>query len=982
PYDLVDGTYLVSVKSTDEHGNYVVRSTFPDPDNSYLPSPFQLELKKDSVSPTNSSSLTSSLPILTTSPYTRISSSVSDALSGVERSTYGSGAQEIKYDSNPAWLDVHTYYNYISISEGNIDYYVDTYDRAQNKLTQTIKIIVDTTEPVVSSKEPQGAAANSTPVIISEYNDLGSITKGSRLYLDGAYLTSAGLNSNMISFTPAAALADGTHTSTVYVEDILGNFVVDYWNFYVNNEGPTVNITHPQYFLTFTRNASIDVSGTTPVTGNVSLDVNAVNNSTVAGPDFNFVGVPLNAGLNNIRVEADGDPAGDQNNTFATKWVIRDNSAPSVTINSPTAVAPQNVRSGFPAYITFTYNELYPASYNIKLFDGATLKNQAPVTINNANVTNVKAGGTHQIMGAITIPSNLPDGLYDINITMIDLAGNVGSSPVSNDIIRVKNTGPSLTNETPANNAIAIPTAPIKITIKDTIAGVDRNSIRMFIYGQSYSNSSVINMEVTDSLDISPVADGYEVRYKPSWPWENTNKINVSVEATDKIGNKSSMSWYYITTSNSPVIDSLSMENHRIAEGEDAYINLVVSQCSNEAITYDAIKEINITVGKLGKIVYVPDGAGGNAKLVRTSDSLPGSPSEITVSYTAGGCSGGNLFRYSFTGASRISFKVPEYAGDVSNRIFVTTVNDDDWESYSETYLITSKQKYIEVPNTYYYGKYSWLPTFQGLDLSIGRVSNEPVGTEYEIYGQTNDAHRMIPVGYAGWTKERIAGNIVTEQWSGILYIDNKGDKIQWDHGRIPTVFEFDPDASTSQTWPPGGGGGPPFLPPDWLTLSMDLDLATRQYNIQKYSLENPIVNILPDEFAMCAHGYFDITDTGWANSNVLLNLKSFPKILQERGDPPTETLPPGLAKKLIGGSVFVPQANGGPVLLVKERRNIYDSLEACIVVTTMDLDRYKNNRNTVNGKDMHPSEVYSGSARDLEENIIVYACGHELIID
>jgi len=60
----------------------------------------------------------------------------------------------------------------------------------------------------------------------------------------------------------------------------------------------------------------------------------------------------------------------------------------------------------------------------------------------------------------------------------------------------------------------------------------------------------------------------------------------------------------------------------------------------------------------------------------------------------------------------------------------------------------------------------------------------------------------------------------------------------------------------------------------------------------------------------------------------------------------------------------------------------IYDSLEACIVVTTMDLDRYKNNRNTVNGKDMHPSEVYSGSARDLEENIIVYACGHELIID
>jgi hypothetical protein len=48
-----------------------------------------------------------------------------------------------------------------------------------------------------------------------------------------------------------------------------------------------------------------------------------------------------------------------------------------------------------------------------------------------------------------------------------------------------------------------------------------------------------------------------------------------------------------------------------------------------------------------------------------------------------------------------------------------------------------------------------------------------------------------------------------------------------------------------------------------------------------------------------------------------------------------------------------------------------------------LDLDRYKNNRNATYGKNMHPNEEgYSGDARRLQQNIIVYACGHEILID
>ena len=132
---------------------------------------------------------------------------------------------------------------------------------------------------------------------------------------------------------------------------------------------------------------------------------------------------------------------------------------PSITsINNPVPGDPQNVKSGGRAYITFSYTENYPASYSIKLFNGATLLGQTQTIINSGNLNYVKAGGSHQIMGVIDIPNTVSDGLYDVNITMTDLAGNVNIVPeTSNGIIRVKNYGPSISGETPVNNTTALP---------------------------------------------------------------------------------------------------------------------------------------------------------------------------------------------------------------------------------------------------------------------------------------------------------------------------------------------------------------------------------------------------------------------------------------------------------------------------------------------------------------------------------------------
>ncbi|HII94524.1 MAG TPA: hypothetical protein HA367_02125, partial [Candidatus Methanofastidiosum sp.] len=226
------------------------------------------------------------------------------------------------------------------------------------------------------------------------------------------------------------------------------------------------------------------------------------------------------------------------------------------------------------------------------------------------------------------------------------------------------------------------------------------------------------------------------------------------------------------------------------------------------------------------------------------------------------------------------------------------------------------------------------------------------------------------------WEKVKTGSNITMLQWSGGLYIDKEDNRIEWDHGRIPSVFKFDLEGRPGSVWPPGR----PFQGNSWLLLDMDLGLSDRQFNLEKSSLENPIVNRLPNEFSLCTHDYFDITDTGWANNNVIINLKTFQRIYQEKGDPLLAPNPSGNFR-LSGGTIFAPQATGGPVLLIKERRNIYNSLEATAIVTSLDLDRYKNNRNSM-GLNMHPNEVYSGDARRLQQNIIVYACGHEILID
>lgn len=928
------GTYRLKIEAIDEFGNLATKDQYLKPDNTYAY--YQFLVTVDNTPPNPTAALSSSMGNLTTSYYTRLSSSIQDTY--IDRITYET--QRLYITGNNLPSEVNNYYSIVPLSEGIYNYSVITYDRADNYTLQSMIIDRDNTQPFINEYIPQGTTLDLQPWINVSYTDIQAGIAGAKLYYDGnpAPVATAPIDSLKVAYRPGVAQSNGTHSADVNISDKLGNVNWFSWQFNIGYEGPLISVTSPANPITFVNAANINVSGTSNATGGVYV------NGNLAGGPPNFtwnLGLAPNS-TNFVKIEADGAPVADPtNNSVVTRIVVEDSTLPSITAFNA-ATSSGVVKAGGRAYIDFNYNENYPAYYKITVTRGATILGETNTTINTQGNSFIKAGGAKRIVGPVDIYPTATNGLCDVTIEMIDLAGNRNSSTYNN-ALRIDIDGPVI-QVNPPNNGSGFSTTAIQVSITDVNAGVFRDSLKMYILGESNSSGSSINLDVTKSVKLEKISDGYKMVYEPSWPFEDMTKVNITVEASDQAGNTQTSSTFYNIANNTLTIDNFKISSNRAAEGETVKVEFDVKQCvPNPPGTnnqYDAINEVTLTIGNLGKIVYVTDGVAGASRLVRSStlSTLSGGPADVTVTYdgTSGGvCSGTVLYKYSFTGDKGITFTVPGYAGDLNNPIKVTAKNYlNIRKTYAnDLYLITVKKRDTILDKTY--GKYSWLPSLDGSDLSIGRVSEEPVGTRYQIYGEVHDVNRRIPVTFT------VSG---TSTVYNVSPVDS--DKILWDRGYIVR-----------------NNAQKRFLLPT--PANNFVDLVNYQNNIEKVSLENAINNVLPNEFALSVHGYFDTTNTIWTNSNFILKEKNFPKIYNSSG----------------GRIISVPFTPGGPVLLIRDRRDTFNNLVSNVVVMTMDIDRYKNNRQA-QGQNLHIGESYIDLARSLEENVIVWACGHELLID
>lgn len=230
-----------------------------------------------------------------------------------------------------------------------------------------LKLVVkETVAPVITIVSPTSGAyvANSKQPVVFNITDEtgGSGVDISTLVVkqDGTAVASANIthtaisNGYSVTYTPSAALSDGSHTVTINCKDHDGNAAAEKSTTYtVDTVPPTLNVTSPADGL-ITAASSVTVAGTTndatssPVV--ITISLNGTDQGTVAvgtGGTFSKV-ITLKEGSNTIIVKAK-DAAGKESSV--TRTVTLDTSVPKI---KAATITPNPVDTGKTMVISVT----------------------------------------------------------------------------------------------------------------------------------------------------------------------------------------------------------------------------------------------------------------------------------------------------------------------------------------------------------------------------------------------------------------------------------------------------------------------------------------------------------------------------------------------------------------------------------------------------------------------------------------------------
>lgn len=230
-----------------------------------------------------------------------------------------------------------------------------------------LKLVVkETVAPVITIVSPTAGAyvANSKqPVVFNITDETGGsgvdistlVVKQDSTAVAAANITHTAIaNGYSVTYTPSAALSDGSHTVTINCKDHDGNAAAEKSTTYtVDTVPPTLNVTSPADGL-ITAAFSVTVAGTTnDVTSSpvvITISLNGTDQGTIpvgTGGTFSKV-VTLKKGSNTIVVKAK-DAAGKESSV--TRTVTLDTSVPKITAAT---ITPNPVDTGKTMVISVT----------------------------------------------------------------------------------------------------------------------------------------------------------------------------------------------------------------------------------------------------------------------------------------------------------------------------------------------------------------------------------------------------------------------------------------------------------------------------------------------------------------------------------------------------------------------------------------------------------------------------------------------------
>ena len=255
------------------------------------------------------------------------------------------------------------YYN-VSVEATNE---AGTKGSADASTVEGLKLVVkETVAPVITIVSPTAGAyvANSKqPVVFNVTDETGGsgvdistlVVKQDGTAVAAANITHTAIaNGYSVTYTPSAALSDGSHTVTINCKDHDGNAATEKSTTYtVDTVPPTLNVTSPADGL-ITAASSATVAGTTndatssPVV--ITISLNGTDQGTVAvgtGGTFSKV-ITLKEGSNTIIVKAK-DAAGKESSV--TRTVTLDTSVPKI---KAATITPNPVDTGKTMVISVT----------------------------------------------------------------------------------------------------------------------------------------------------------------------------------------------------------------------------------------------------------------------------------------------------------------------------------------------------------------------------------------------------------------------------------------------------------------------------------------------------------------------------------------------------------------------------------------------------------------------------------------------------
>lgn len=230
-----------------------------------------------------------------------------------------------------------------------------------------LKLVVkETVAPVITIVSPTAGAyvANSKqPVVFNITDETGGsgvdistlVVKQDDTAVSSANITHTAIsNGYSVTYTPSAALSDGSHTVTINCKDHDGNAAAEKSTTYtVDTVPPTLNVISPADGL-ITAASSVTVAGTTndatssPVV--ITISLNGTDQGTIpvgTGGTFSKV-VTLKEGSNTIIVKAK-DAAGKESSV--TRTVTLDTSVPKI---KTATITPNPVDTGKTMVISVT----------------------------------------------------------------------------------------------------------------------------------------------------------------------------------------------------------------------------------------------------------------------------------------------------------------------------------------------------------------------------------------------------------------------------------------------------------------------------------------------------------------------------------------------------------------------------------------------------------------------------------------------------